>query len=426
MLVFETYQRQSLKQEPRVTLIGRWRVEYLAFYGPDGGHAKPLLVLGGAFQNFNSYKYCVEAVLQVVPVIMVDLPSLGNNAQLAPELGLEDLADLLYQWVASEEVGPVSLMGLSLGSVVAGTFAYKHPAHTDRLIMTGTLTKPRKSWRMLLEESVRVLDEGRMDEFGQAVVLYLVNHARLRETEIADVTRRLFHRQMKTFNDNEQQRYRINANRLLEVEEVLGYPECPALVATGRYDSFTLPYENALFAARCANATFALIEGSDHVPQLEKRDESVAMFCAFLRGEDIAQLPCITVLNREQMLTLERRGELRYRLHNAQARVVSFSHVDGMPQIDSDVVVQDINFFGCLLQFDHELFTVREHSRDLILCLPDSPLRIEMLVFEHGDGWMRCLFKHGSFAVAEELKKLLDDSNLCRALPHQGQRPAEQ
>ena len=51
---------------------------------------------------------------------------------------------------------------------------------------------------------LQVLDDGRMDEFGQAVVLYLVNHARLNETGISDITRRLFHRQMKNFSENEQ------------------------------------------------------------------------------------------------------------------------------------------------------------------------------------------------------------------------------
>jgi pimeloyl-ACP methyl ester carboxylesterase len=115
-------------------------------------------------------------------------------------------------------------MGLSLGSVVASTFAFKHPEMSERLIMTGTLAKPRKSWRMLLEESMRVLDAEQMSEFGEAVVLYLINHARLKETQIPEVACRLFRRQMRTFSENEKQRYRINAHRLIGVEEVLGYP----------------------------------------------------------------------------------------------------------------------------------------------------------------------------------------------------------
>ena len=89
-LTYEAYTRSSLKQPPRTDIIGTWRVEYLAFSLPENAHKTPLIVLGGAFQNFNSYKYCVEQILQAVPVILVDLPSLGNNSQLAPQLGMED------------------------------------------------------------------------------------------------------------------------------------------------------------------------------------------------------------------------------------------------------------------------------------------------------------------------------------------------
>jgi pimeloyl-ACP methyl ester carboxylesterase len=413
-VVYEAYNRSSLKQAPKTDFVGKWRVEYLAFSQPENAHKTPLIVLGGAFQNFNSYKYCVEQILNEVPVILVDLPSLGNNDQLAPELGMEDLADLLFQWTQRADLPKVSLMGLSLGSVVASTYAYKRPENTEKLIVTGIVIRPRKSWRMLLEESLKVLDEGRLDEFGQAVVLYLVNHARLKETEITDITRKLFHRQMRGFHDNEQQRYRINARRLLEVESILGYPTCETLVATGEYDSFTLPYENALFASRCPNATFALIKGADHVAQLEKRDESVAMFSAFLRGDDLREVRGIEVLAKHECQHMERRGEPRLVPLNPHARVISFSFVDGSMSIDMKVRIRDMNFFGCVLEYEHTDSPLEKHARDLILCPEGTALRVEMLVFEQTDNTMRCLFKHGSFDVAEELKALLGDEKFFR------------
>ena len=115
---------------------------------------------------------------------------------------------------------------------------------------------------------------------------------------------------MRSFSENEQERYRINARRLLAVEEVLGYPSCPTVVATGDYDSFTLPYENALFASHCPNGVFALIEGADHLPQLERRDATVGMFCAFLREQDIGDVEGIRKLTRDESLALDR--VLRY------------------------------------------------------------------------------------------------------------------
>jgi pimeloyl-ACP methyl ester carboxylesterase len=423
---FEAYARQSLTQKPKTDFVGKWRVDYLAFSKPENAHKVPLIVLGGAFQNFNSYKYCVEQFLEDIPVVLVDMPSLGNNDQLAPELGIEDLADLLYQWVLRVDMPKVSVMGLSLGSVIASTFAYKRPDRTHKLIVTGILPKPRKSWRMLLEESVKVLDEGRLDEFGQAVVLYLVNHARLKETEISDITRKLFHRQMRGFHENEQQRYRINARRLLEVEGILGYPTCETLVSTGEYDSFTPAYENARFAARCPNATFALIKGADHVAQLEKRDESVAMFCAFLRGDDLRTVKGIQVLDRGECEAMQRRGEPRQVPCNPNARIISFSHVDGSMSIDMKVRIRDMSFHGCMLEFEAPDFPLDKHARDLILCPEGTALRIEMLVFETTDTTMRCLFKHGSFEVAAEMKLLLDDENFFRRPIEKVARDGEQ
>ncbi|NNM51363.1 MAG: alpha/beta hydrolase [Pseudomonadales bacterium] len=411
---FKDYARNSLKQPPSQDYVGRWRINYLAFKGPEGCTRLPLVMLGGAFQNFNSFKYCLEHLLQVAPVVMVDLPSLGENDQLSSELGMEDLADLLHQWVIKTGLNKVSLMGLSLGSVIASTFAYKYPESTEKLLVTGILTRPRKSWRMLLEESLRTLDEGRLDEFGQAVVLYLVNHARLPETEITDTTRRLFHRQMRSFGANDQERYRINARRLLEVESILGYPSCPVLVATGEYDNFTMPFENANFAARCPNATFALIKDADHVAQLERRDTSMSMFAGFLRGDDMREHTGLRVYDPGTYLKLEHRGEPRFVPCNPRARVISVSPVDGSIAIDIPVNVHDMNFFGCLLTYEEQGFSLAEHSRDLILCLEGSPLRIELLVFEHGENSMRCLFKHGSFETAYELKALLDDEIFFR------------
>ncbi|WP_290539194.1 alpha/beta hydrolase [Alcanivorax sp.] len=408
---YQEYTRSAIKAAPFQLWVGQWRIDYLAFSHPDNAHKPPLLVVGGAFQNFTSYKYCVERIYQDFPVVLVDLPSLGNNTQIAPDLSMEDLADLLYEFTCQSGLEEVHLMGLSLGSAVASTFAYKYPQATDKLIVAGIVTRPRKSWRMLVEESVRVLEQGRMDEFSQAVVLYLVNYDKMKETGITPTARKLFYRQMKRLSDNERERYKINGRRLLSVEGLLGYPECDTLVTTGEFDSFTLPWENASFAEKCPNAQFTLIKGADHLPQLEKREVSLDLFSTFLRGESLETVEGIRRFGKGEYHRMERRRAERLVPCNNHGHVTSESRVGDRFRFNKPVQVVDINFFGCLIKLSEPGFSIADHARDCTLYMESPELKLELLVFDYDDaGYLRCLFKHGNIQAAERFTELLKNS----------------
>ncbi len=408
-LTYQCYNRNSLKGAPLQHFVGRWRLDYLAFSLPENAHKPPLVVLGGAFQNFNSYKFCVERIQSDFPVILVDLPSLGNNDQVAAELSMEDLADLLHEFVVQQEIPKVSVMGLSLGSVVASTFAYKHPQLTEKLIVAGIIPRPRKAWRMLMDESRRALDARRMDEFSQAIVLHLVNYGRLEETGLTSTARRLFQKQMAALTPNERERYMVNGLRLTEVEGILGHPKCEMLVTTGRYDSFTLPHENGGFAAKCPNATFVLIEGADHLPQLERREESLELFSAFLRGVPLDTLSGITVLSKPEIQKLERRAHERVIPCNPVARLTSESMIGDAFRFDQPARIIDISFTGCCLQVQSP-HSLAEHARDLTLHLSSPDFRFDVLVFDYTeDGMIRCIFKHANIPETERWLQTLKD-----------------
>jgi pimeloyl-ACP methyl ester carboxylesterase len=413
---YVSYSRQAIQSEVSSLWIDQWRLDYLAFSTPENANKPPLLVVGGAFQNFNSYKYCVERIYEDFPVVLVDLPSLGNNDQIAPDLGMEDLADLLYELVREAGWQQVHLMGLSLGSAIASTFAYKYPEQTGKLIVAGIVVRPRKSWRMLVEESVRVLEEERMDEFSQAVVLYLVNYLHLKDTGMTPTARKLFYRQMKRLNENERERYKINGRRLLSVEGLLGYPECETLVTTGEYDSFTLPWENASFARECPNGRFVLIRDADHLPQLEQREVSLELFSSFLNGQPLEQVKGIRLVPKDAIARMDRRRSERLVPASSQARLVADSPVDERYRLNREVEIVDISFFGCLLKVNGPSVPVAEHARDCSLLLSKPDIQLELLIFDYDDhGHLRCLFKHGNISRAEEFVQKLKDPQLFLA-----------
>lgn len=150
---FDLYHRDSFKQPARETWIAGWKVEYMAIATPETAHQTPILIVGGAFQNFNSYKYCVEQLFQCGPVILIDLPSMGANQQItnrdsgvsAATLELPDLARILVQWLEQVQLSKISVMGMSLGSVIASCFADLRPDMVERLVLMGLCKKREKA-----------------------------------------------------------------------------------------------------------------------------------------------------------------------------------------------------------------------------------------------------------------------------------------
>ncbi len=410
---FDIYHRDSFKQPARTTWIDGWKIEYMAIADPKTIHKTPIVIVGGAFQNFNSYKYCVEQLFESGPVILIDLPSMGANQQItnrdtgvsAGTLELPDLSEMLGRWLDIVGIQKVSVMGMSLGSVIASCFAHHRPDLMDRMILMGVMQKTRKSWRMILEESLKLMQENRMEEFGQAVILYLVNHAKLEKTRMSPTAKKLFFRQMAEFTRTERERYEINCNRLLRLTDV-PIPECKTLVAAGQYDSFTLPHENANFALQCPDMEFALIANADHVPQLQRRKETMSLFTSFLKGESIQNLDGIIPMTRGQMQKMERRGEERVPVLQPSTQL---SHRECKTEVP--VTIVDVTFFGMYLKMDDisQLDFVNDHPRDLALHLEDEegPFSIECLIFEATEQGIRALFKHGSFELADRLSRFI-------------------
>lgn len=280
----------------------------------------------------------------------------------------------------------------------------------------GVMQKTRKSWRMLLEESLMLMKEQRMDEFGQAVILYLVNHAKLDKTRMSPTAKRLFFKQMAEFSATEQERYEINCYRLLRLSNV-PVPKCNSLVACGQYDSFTLPHENANFALQCPDMQFAMIANADHVPQLQRRKETMTLFTTYLKGESIHGLDGIINLTREDMQNMERRGEDRIQIQQPVRKLIH-RHL----QHEAAVVVNDLNYFGLSMMLSAEdAAFAEENTRDLALILNDEQgdFAIECLIFERNENNIRALFKHGSFENADRLLKFIAAEKLNLQTPIQ-------
>ena len=341
------YNASLLSGAPDVLTIDGWHLQYLAFASRERDGRAPVLLLGGAFQSFRSFAREVDELLRAHPVILLDLPSQGGNAQLAAELSLEQLADLIAGFVEQLQLPALMPIGLSYGSALAALFAARHPQHCARLLLSGIAAFGRPGARRLLEEGLELLDEGRMSEFAQGAVTNLLNPLHLQDTGIAPVFRKALLRQIQRLSPTEIERYRQNSLRLLAFKGFVRHPLCPTLVLAGEHDHFTQPWEHARFAASCPRAEFAMIHQSDHLAQFERHDACAALYQPFLAGHRLPlRAAGSTRVPREHWLTLEKRSEPRRAPLQRQALL---RHASGQQW---PVELDELGFFGGHLHGD--------------------------------------------------------------------------
>lgn len=341
------YSAALLASPPEVIEIGGWRLHYQAYFSRQHDARAPVLMLGGAFQSFRSFAAEVDELLREHPVILLDLPSQGGNLQLAPELGLEQLADLIAAFAEQLQLPPLMPIGLSYGSALAALFAARHPQRCARLLLAGITAFGRPGARRMLEEGLALLAEGRNGEFAQGALSGLLNPLQLQATGISPVFRKALLRQIQRLSPSEVERYRQNSQRLLAFGGFSQHPQCPTLVLAGEHDHFTQPWEHAQFAAACASADCVLVHRADHLAQFEQREACAALYRPFLEGRPLPlRSHGSTRLNSEQLLQLEKRCEPRLAPRQRQALL---HHVDGQQWT---VELSELGFFGGLLQGD--------------------------------------------------------------------------
>jgi pimeloyl-ACP methyl ester carboxylesterase len=399
---FSTFEPNSLKQAPSIQMIGRYKLEFHLFSQPENVGKIPVVFLGGAFQSFTSFKSEVELVYQTHPVILLDLPSQGSNDQLAPELDLKDFSSLLKGFFEVQGVEQVIMVGISYGSAMATLFAAEFPNFVQRLLVSGITCFRRDTLVLLLEDSLNLLAQGELKAFAATAVSNLINHNRMQETEVGKTYRRLLYRQVARLNDNEQQRYAQNTQRLLRFDGFTKFPTCPTLVATGEFDNFTLPEENAAFAASCADAQFAVIEDADHLSQFERRDITSELFYRFILDQSIEGIAG-TRLFQDSYFSQERRLQPRLTLENDKAILV-----DETTGIEHDIRIADINFSGCQINLNHSDLTLSESSKGLQLQVDGMKHHFHVRIIERNQKNLRCILIQRDFKAADELIELLE------------------
>ena len=256
-----------------------------ALHVEAAGDGPPLVLLHGWAMHSGFWGPIATTLARRHHVHAVDLPGHGESSESSP-FTLDHVVaslDATFRTIAE----PLTLVGWSLGGLVAMRWALARPDRIAKLVLVST--SPRfvagGDWphAMAPETLDRFGDELRIAwkltvQRFLALQLHGGEHSR---ALLAEMRERLFARSPPSMATLEEALALLKG---CDLRREAPHIVQPALVVSGDRDTLAFPSAGRFLAERLPNARFALIPGAAHVPFLSHSDAFGAALDGFLDG----------------------------------------------------------------------------------------------------------------------------------------------
>ena len=257
--------------------IGALNVARMAGHG-----GAPLLLLHPVALDLTWYAPQFEAFGQERDVIAFDMPGHGQSDDLSSPPSFDIMAHAVEAVLEALGGGPADVIGVSVGGMIAQTFALRRPDLVRSLGLVATLCTFPAEVRKALRERARVAREE-----GIARIAELSNERwftpafRARRPDMMERTRRSLLQQPGEFHAG---MWEMIAG--LELETEIRTIACPTLVVTGTADVNAPSAAAEQIARAIPGASLHLMPGLGHFPPFEAPDVFNAILRAFLDDEE--------------------------------------------------------------------------------------------------------------------------------------------
>lgn len=146
---FPENQERPLGVAGRTVRVGRH--EFFVREAGDGAAPPIVLVHGWSFDGEMTFHGIVPGLAERFRVLMIDHRGHGKSDRIRGRYDVEDLADELAAVLTALEVGPVTVVGYSLGGMVAQALAARHPTLVARMVLAATAARPVDRARPLVK-----------------------------------------------------------------------------------------------------------------------------------------------------------------------------------------------------------------------------------------------------------------------------------
>ena len=224
------------------------------------GSEPAVLCLHGFCQSSAYWAPTVERLAERgVRALAPDLPGFGASADLPGPFTMTAYADRLSRWLDELGLARVSLVGGSMGGVVAQQFAVRHPDRLVSLLLVATGAVTADPAAAL--ERADAIEAGAWDEEAVAPIVAGFFHVLPAEIEA--------YRRIALMASQRAAAQATRSNASGRTLELLDRIPAPTLIIQGEHDRVRTPEHGAEMCERIPDARLVVLQGAGHTPQLE-------------------------------------------------------------------------------------------------------------------------------------------------------------
>jgi pimeloyl-ACP methyl ester carboxylesterase len=228
------------------------------------GRGEPIVLVHGLSGSTRWWRRNISALAAEHTVLLVDLPGFGAMARSHVRFVLAEAARWLCRWMEAVELGPVNLVGHSMGGQIAIRLAARRPEAVKRLVLVAPAAIPAHG------------------SFLGSYLLPLLIAARhttpaFLPTLAYDVARAGPRTLLRATRDLLAQDVRANLRRIA----------APTLLIWGKHDTLVPPSVGDLLCKEIPHARLVCIERAGHVVMYDQPRAFDTAVLTFLSGQSV-------------------------------------------------------------------------------------------------------------------------------------------
>ncbi|MDQ0360967.1 alpha/beta fold hydrolase [Breznakia pachnodae] len=239
----------------------------ITYYTNQNKDKETLLFLHAAFSSSKAFEEQFEYFKDNYNIILIDMPGHGETGPNKKRINFKSIEDIIHQILKQENVSSVHIIGVSLGSLVAQSFAYKYPDKVSSVVVIGGYSIHKDYQKVLKEQKKeqRRWMPAMLFSFNNKFKKNVVTQAAYTQEGIDKFLQSMSDFKFSTFMTMD------GANSFfVDVQTPVRYP---TLVMYGEHENEIALEAGKTFEAKEPNAEVVYVEGAGHCINLDQNDK---------------------------------------------------------------------------------------------------------------------------------------------------------